>query len=153
MSIRSLNKLRSIRTLLIRARRAWLIRSRGVMMERTTSVSLSSRFIAGRRGDIIIGAETLIAFKTLIYSQDLASGAHRPVRIGRHCFIGGGSVITPGVTIGDGSIVGAGSVVFDNVPPRSIVAGNPARILHSGVELGPYGRLEGANESIRKMWR
>ncbi|MES2492645.1 MAG: DapH/DapD/GlmU-related protein [Pseudomonadota bacterium] len=122
-------------------------------MERTTSISLSSRLVAGRRNDITIGPETLIAFKTLVYSRDPVSGEHRPVRIGRHCFVGGGSTILPGVTIGDGSIVGAGSVVFDDVPPRSIVAGNPARVLQADVELGPYGRLKSADDSIRKMWR
>ena len=39
------------------------------------------------------------------------------------------SIILPGVTIGSGAIVGAGSVVTKNVPPYTIVAGNPARII------------------------
>lgn len=43
--------------------------------------------------------------------------------------IGAGAVILPGVTIGEGSIVGAGSVVTKDVPPKTIVVGNPARIL------------------------
>jgi acetyltransferase-like isoleucine patch superfamily enzyme len=42
--------------------------------------------------------------------------------------IGCSVVILKGVTIGEGAIVGAGSVVIDDVPPRSIVAGNPARV-------------------------
>jgi lipopolysaccharide O-acetyltransferase len=52
----------------------------------------------------------------------------RPVRIGRNVWIGEQVCILPGVTIGDGAIVGANSVVTRDVPPRAIVAGNPARI-------------------------
>jgi UDP-2-acetamido-3-amino-2,3-dideoxy-glucuronate N-acetyltransferase len=50
--------------------------------------------------------------------------------------IGSGSTILCGVEIGEGAIVGAGSVVTRNVPPRTIVAGNPARVLRS-VEAEP----------------
>lgn len=49
-----------------------------------------------------------------------------PVRIGADTFIGAGSLILPGATIGDGAIVGAGSVVRRDVPPRTLVTGNPA---------------------------
>ncbi|HWL56061.1 MAG TPA: sugar O-acetyltransferase [Paracoccus sp. (in: a-proteobacteria)] len=53
----------------------------------------------------------------------------RPITIGDDVWIGGGALILPGVTIGDGAIVGAGSVVTRDVPPRTTVAGNPARPL------------------------
>lgn len=43
--------------------------------------------------------------------------------------IGGGSVLLPGVTIGENALVGAGSVVVRDVPDRAIVFGNPARII------------------------
>jgi maltose O-acetyltransferase len=82
-----------------------------------------------------------VAFKTLIFTLDPLTGEDRPVRIGSRCFIGGGSLILPGVTIGDECIIGAGSVVFDDVPPRSIAGGNPARIIRSDILVGPYGRL------------
>ena len=102
---------------------------------------MSSRFRPARRGSIVIGTETLVAFKTLIYTRDHVTGEDRPVRIGSRCFIGGGATITPGVTIGDGSIVGSGAVVFERVPARSIVAGNPAKVVRSEIEVGPFGRL------------
>lgn len=52
----------------------------------------------------------------------------RPVRIGRHVWIGGAAIILPGVTIGDDAIVGAGSVVTRDVPAGATVFGNPARL-------------------------
>jgi acetyltransferase-like isoleucine patch superfamily enzyme len=44
-----------------------------------------------------------------------------------NCFIGDNAILLPGVEIGPDSAVGAGSVVTKTVPPRTIVAGNPAR--------------------------
>jgi len=53
----------------------------------------------------------------------------RPLRIGRNVWIGFDSCVLPGVAIGEGSIVGARSVVVEDVPPYTIVAGNPARFI------------------------
>ncbi len=52
-----------------------------------------------------------------------------PVRIGRHGIIGAGSIICPGVDLGDGSAVGAGSLVLASCPPSTILVGSPARKL------------------------
>lgn len=49
------------------------------------------------------------------------------VRVGRGAFVGAGAVCAPDVSIGANSIVGAGSVVVRDVPPASVVVGNPAR--------------------------
>jgi acetyltransferase-like isoleucine patch superfamily enzyme len=53
----------------------------------------------------------------------------RPIRISRNVWIGFDACVLPGVTIGEGSIVGARSVVVDDVPPFTIVAGNPACVI------------------------
>lgn len=47
------------------------------------------------------------------------------------CWIGAGAIILPNIIVGKGSIVGAGSVVTKNVPPNSIVAGVPAKIIRT----------------------
>jgi len=52
-----------------------------------------------------------------------------PTVVKQGASIGSGAVILCGVTIGEGAIVGAGSVVTKNVRARTIVAGNPARLL------------------------
>ncbi|MCG8509082.1 MAG: sugar O-acetyltransferase [Rhodospirillales bacterium] len=55
--------------------------------------------------------------------------AASPIRIGNDVWIGGGATVLPGVTIGDAVVVGAGAVVSRDVPPRVVVAGNPARVV------------------------
>ena len=54
-----------------------------------------------------------------------------PTFVRRRASIGSGAVILPGVTIGEGAVVGAGSVVTEDVAPRVVVAGNPARVLRT----------------------
>ena len=51
------------------------------------------------------------------------------VHIGKNCWIGAGSIILPGITIGDHVVVGAGSVVTKDLPDRVVAVGNPCRIL------------------------
>jgi len=53
----------------------------------------------------------------------------RAVTIGDDCWIGGNTVILPGVTIGKGCTVGAGSVVTRDIPPFSVAVGSPARVV------------------------
>lgn len=53
----------------------------------------------------------------------------KPVHIGDGCWLGAQCVIYPGVTVGDGSIVSAGAIVYKDVPPNTMVGGNPARVL------------------------
>jgi len=53
----------------------------------------------------------------------------RPVRICKHAWIGNGTHIMKGVTIGEGAIIGANSVVITNIPPYTLAMGNPAEVL------------------------
>jgi maltose O-acetyltransferase len=55
--------------------------------------------------------------------------AAKPVTIGHNVWLGGRSVICPGVTIGDNSVIGAGSVVVRDIPANRVAVGNPCRII------------------------
>lgn len=52
-----------------------------------------------------------------------------PIIIGSNCWICARAIILPGVTIGDGAVVAAGAVVTKDVPPWTVVGGNPARVI------------------------
>lgn len=92
--------------------------------------------------DVAIGDGTqigpMVQILTADHPRDPASrGAGleygRPIAIGANCWIGGGALILPGVTVGDDAVIGAGAVVTRDVAPGVTVAGNPARPLRSAV--------------------
>ena len=51
-----------------------------------------------------------------------------PITIGNNVWIGGNTVIQPGVTIGDNTVIGAGSVVTKDIPANAVAYGNPCRV-------------------------
>ena len=57
----------------------------------------------------------------------------KPVIIGKHVWICEGATIMQGVKIGDGAIIGAHAVVYSNVPPFSLVSGNPAKVIQTNI--------------------
>lgn len=52
-----------------------------------------------------------------------------PIKIGNGCWLGGGVIVLPGVTIGDGSVIEAGSVVTKDIPENSLAVGNPCHVI------------------------
>jgi acetyltransferase-like isoleucine patch superfamily enzyme len=94
-------------------------------------------------GEVIFGREVLTADRIFVgdtyheyqdHSQPIISQPMAPpraVRIGDGAFLGVGCIVLPGVTVGEGAYVGAGAVVVDDVEPRTVVVGNPARPIRS----------------------
>ena len=70
----------------------------------------------------------------------------KPIKIGNNVWLGGGVIVTPGVTLGNNVVVGAGSVVTKSFPDNVVIAGNPARIIKT-VEEEP---LEESLETLRQ---
>ena len=54
-----------------------------------------------------------------------------PVRLRKYSGIGSGSILLPGITVGEGAMIGAGAVVTKDVPPYSVAVGVPARVVKS----------------------
>jgi acetyltransferase-like isoleucine patch superfamily enzyme len=138
---RGLNRLKALRHILVTARRLYLTRLWGMDIHPTAQFSLSAKFDRTFPAGVHVGARSYIAFDARILTHDMTRGLYLHTRVGQNCFIGGRSLILPGVEIGDNSVVGAGSVVTKSVPSRSLVAGNPARILKSDIEVTSYGRF------------
>ena len=66
-------------------------------------------------------------FAAMLRLTDRGEGASGPLTIGDDVWIAYGAVIAPGISIGSGSVISAGAVVTKDVPPHSLVIGNPAR--------------------------
>ncbi len=88
------------------------------------------------QGGIWIGDGTLIGHNVVLatINHDLNPEENRknhyaPITIGAHVWIGSNAAILPGVTLGDWAVVAAGAVVTQDVPPRTVVGGVPAKVL------------------------
>ena len=88
--------------------------------------------------DITIGDDVFIAPRVCIFTatHPIDAGVRnaelefgRPVKIGSSVWIGGNTVVNPGVTIGDDVVIGSGSVVTKDIPSHVIAVGNPCRVL------------------------
>lgn len=88
--------------------------------------------------EVVIGDHVLFGPAVQIYAAThpldaderrggLESG--KAVKIGSDVWVGGGSIICPGVTIGDRAVIGAGSVVTRDIPADVVAAGNPCRVI------------------------
>jgi acetyltransferase-like isoleucine patch superfamily enzyme len=125
-------------------KRWYLATFHGMDLHPTCMLSLKARLDMSHPRGIHIGAYSYVAFDAVILAHDMSRGLRTDTYIGERCFIGGRSIILPGVRVESGSIVGAGSVVTANVPPNSIVAGNPARVLKTGISTTRGGCIRGA---------
>lgn len=52
-----------------------------------------------------------------------------PIHIGKNCWLGAGTIVLPGITIGDHSVIGAGSIVTKDIPSHVVAVGNPCKVL------------------------
>jgi maltose O-acetyltransferase len=109
-----------------------------------SNIVLGERFYANHNcvildvAKVTIGDRVMLGPNVQIYTTthplDLAERATgkefcAEVTIGNDCWIAGGAIILPGVTIGDGSVIGAGSVVTKDIPAGVVAVGNPCVVI------------------------
>jgi acetyltransferase-like isoleucine patch superfamily enzyme len=142
---RGLNRLGALRHVLVSLRLWYLRRVLGMDIHPSCQISLSAKLDLTYPVGVHVGADSYLAFESRILCHDRTRGLYVHTRIGKNCFIGGRSLILPGVEIGDGCVIGAGAVVTKSVPAGCVVAGNPAQILRQNIEVGPFGRFSDAD--------
>lgn len=82
-----------------------------------------------RKSDVLLEKKALCGNRNLLENKNWDVVVSKPIRIEDKVWIGFGASIMKGVTIGEGAVVAANSVVVKDVPPYTIVGGNPARII------------------------
>jgi acetyltransferase-like isoleucine patch superfamily enzyme len=125
----------------------------GCVISAFTKVKISGPFVMGRRcqistgcvvgageGGLTLGDDVLLSpncvvmtgtyvFDRLDVPLQEQGTVSKPTRLGHRVWVGSNSVVLAGAEIGDDVIVSAGSVVSGRVPPRTIVLGNPAKVI------------------------
>jgi maltose O-acetyltransferase len=116
---------------------AWFGSGRGIRLGDRSALGMDALVI----GPLTVGDDVMMGPRCLLVSDrheisdtgvpmaQQGFGAPRPIVIEDDVWIGAGVTVLSGVRIGRGSVVGAGSVVTRDVPPWSVAAGNPARVV------------------------
>ena len=142
----SLNKLSWLRTALQTSKWRYYTVLWKMDIDPTVKFSLSAKFDRTHPKGVHVREHSYVAFGAVILCHDRTRGLYLDTVVEQDCFIGARSMILPGVTVGRGSIVAAGAIVTKDVPPASIVAGNPAKVIRSDIAVGRYGRFLTANQ-------
>lgn len=116
---------------------AWFGSGKGIRLGDRSDIGMDALVI----GPVHIGRDVMMGPRCILLASSHATARtdvpmntqgfldDRPIVIEDDVWIGAGCTVLPGRRIGQGSIVGAGSVVTKDVPPWSIVGGNPARVV------------------------
>jgi len=117
-------------------------RRRGMKVGSGTYIYPNVVFGRGGEDPIVIGQNCVLTGCTILGHDastkrylNMELSIEQEVVIEDDCFIGYGAIVLMGVRIGQGSIVGSGAVVTSDVPPGSVVGGNPAQIICTVADL------------------
>ncbi len=130
-----------LRATVIELRRLYLVKVWGMDIHPDTLISLQVNLDRTYPKGIHVGEGTAISFGAVILTHDYIRGVHVDTHIGKYCQVGARSIVMPGLTIGDHSVIGAGTVVTKDVPPNSLVVGNPGKIIRTEIMTEHWGKI------------
>lgn len=113
-----------------------------VQIGKQTSIESCYMVCMGENNSINIGDDCMFSGNIEIWNSDthlitdlMGNGINpsQPIVIGNHVWLGKSVKVLKGTTIGDGSIAGMNSIVTKDIPPHSIAAGNPAKVIKTNV--------------------
>lgn len=122
--------------------RPWLWKLTGVKIKGKVSIGYDVYYDVGNAKHLTIEDGVWIASRCLLLCHrrilnDYFIGddynklpyKREPIHLKKGCVIGMGSIVMPGVTIGEGAIIGAGSLVTKDIPAWTIAVGNPCKVV------------------------
>ncbi|SEB08816.1 maltose O-acetyltransferase [Thalassobacillus cyri] len=80
---------------------------------------------------VLLGPKVQVTATHPLHAEKRKTGLEfgKPIYVGNDVWIGGGSILNPGVTIGDNTVTGSGSVVTRDIPANVFAAGNPCSVV------------------------
>lgn len=130
-----------VRLVVISVRYYFFVWGYGMDLSRSCRISFGARLDKTNPRGVHIDDDSYVASGAIIFSHDFSRGIKVDTFIGKRCFIGANAIIMAGVKIGDEVVVGSGAVVTKSVESHSIVVGNPAKVIRTGIRTRKFGQL------------
>ena len=136
----------------VRSFYAWYLKNFKKMdIGKNCSISQKAVLDTANPKGVHIGDGSRISVEVMLLAHDYFRGKMKvDTYIGKHCVIAGRAIICPGITLGDHVFVGAGSVVTKSFPSHCMIAGNPARIIRTGIEISDKWQIVNFGTLVKK---
>jgi maltose O-acetyltransferase len=128
--------------------------ARGLQIGDGTFVASDAYLDPGHPWLISIGQDSGLSPRAIVMVHDASMRRHidhtliAPVVIGDRVFVGAGAIILPGTRIGDDSVIAAGAVVRGDIPPWSMVVGNPGKVVSDVRSVADWHRQAAAHGPV-----
>lgn len=106
---------------------SWGAENEKLLIGNYVSIASGVKFILG--GNHYYNTFSTYPFKVKVMDEKTEAYSNGPIIIGDDVWIGTDAIIMSGIEVGQGAVIASGSVVVKNVPPYSIVGGNPAKVI------------------------